>query len=93
MATLEEIVETDSKGRYRFNDTKTKIKACQGHSIPGVEPELTYGEPPKYLYHGTNTEALGKIENSGYVSKMKRHAVHLYKGQLPATEVNGLRTD
>jgi putative RNA 2'-phosphotransferase len=79
MTILEEIVATDNKGRYRFNDTKTQIKACQGHSVPGVEPELTYGEPPKRLYHGTNTEALGKIEHSGHISKMKRHAVHLYE--------------
>lgn len=79
MEMLEEIVATDNKGRYRFNDDKTKIKACQGHSVSGVEPELTYGEPPKYLYHGTNTEALGKIEHSGYISRMKRHAVHLYE--------------
>jgi putative RNA 2'-phosphotransferase len=81
MEKLEEIVATDNKGRYRFNDNKTKIKACQGHSISWVEPELTYGEPPKYLYHGTNTVALQKIEHSGYVSKMKRHAVHLYEDE------------
>jgi putative RNA 2'-phosphotransferase len=81
MCQLEEIVATDNKGRYRFNDTKTKIRACQGHSVPLVTPELTYGKPPKYLYHGTNTTALKKIEHSGYVSKMKRHAVHLYADQ------------
>ena len=78
---LKEIVATDNKGRYRFNETKTKIKACQGHSIPWVEPELEYGEPPKHLYHGTNTESLGKIEHSGYISRMKRHAVHLYEDE------------
>ena len=39
---LEDIVRTDEKGRYRFNDDHTKIKACQGHSIPWVEPELRY---------------------------------------------------
>lgn len=78
MDVLEEIVASDNKGRYRFNEDKTRIKACQGHSVSGVEPELTYGEPPHYLYHGTNTEALGKIEHIGFISKMKRHAVHLY---------------
>lgn len=79
MEILREIVATDNKGRYRFNEDETKIKACQGHSVPGVEPELRYGEPPEYLYHGTNTTALQKIEHSGYISKMKRHAVHLYE--------------
>ena len=52
---LEEIVRTDNKGRYRFNEDKSKIKACQGHSLTWVEPELEYLPPPKYLYHGTTT--------------------------------------
>lgn len=36
---LKELVETDQKGRYRFNQEMTKIKACQGHSISWVMPE------------------------------------------------------
>lgn len=77
---LQEIVEEDflyKKGRYRFKDNGTKIKACQGHSVPGVTPEVEYKEPPEILYHGTTTEALGKIYASGHISKMKRHAVHM----------------
>ena len=31
---LEEIVRTDNKQRYSFNDDKTLIRANQGHSIP-----------------------------------------------------------
>ena len=49
---LEEIVRTDDKQRYSFNDDKTKIRANQGHSIP-ADVELEEGEPPKFLYHGT----------------------------------------
>lgn len=74
---LEEIVAQDSKGRYRFDKNKEKIKACQGHSITWVEPELEYKKPPEYLYHGTNTEALKKILESGAILKMNRHAVHM----------------
>lgn len=74
---LKEIVASDEKGRYRFSGDGKKIKACQGHSIPWVVPELTYGAPPEYLYHGTNTVAYGKILHSGAISKMERHAVHL----------------
>ena len=77
MNELEEIVATDNKGRYVFNENKTKIKACQGHSIPWIEVELAYGEPPEFLYHGTTTKALSQIEHSGVLSKMKRHAVQL----------------
>ena len=74
---LIQIVEEDSKGRYRFNEDKSKIKACQGHSIEWIEPELEYIAPPEYLYHGTTTEALEKIMDSGSISKMSRHAVHM----------------
>ena len=74
---LEQIVAEDDKGRYRFSDDGTRIKACQGHTIEWVEPELTFGPPPRYLYHGTTKQALEGIRASGFISKMKRHAVHL----------------
>lgn len=74
---LERIVAEDEKGRYRFSEDGDRIKACQGHSIPWVEPELTYGPPPAVLYHGTTAEAWEAIRASGYISKMERHAVHM----------------
>ena len=74
---LREIVDTDDKGRYRLSDDGQKIKACQGHSIPWIEPEMEYAEPPLYLYHGTTTAALEKILKSGAITKQKRHAVHM----------------
>lgn len=74
---LENIVSDDKKGRYRFDEEHNNIKCCQGHSIPWVEPELEYCEPPEYLYHGTTTKALEAIEDSGAIKKMKRHAVHM----------------
>ena len=39
MQILEEIVRTDNKQRYSFNEDKTLIRANQGHSIP-VDVEL-----------------------------------------------------
>ena len=33
MGILEEIVRTDEKQRYSFNEDKTKIRANQGHSV------------------------------------------------------------
>ena len=74
---LEQIVADDEKGRYRFSEDGTRIKACQGHSIEWVEPELICCAPPRYLYHGTTSQALDGIRASGFISKMKRHAVHL----------------
>ena len=74
---LEEIVKEDRKGRYRFSEDGTRIKACQGHSLDFVEPELEILAPPEYLYHGTTEEALEKILATGGISKMGRHAVHM----------------
>ena len=45
---LEEIVRTDKKQRYSFNENGTLIRANQGHSIP-VDVELAKLEPPEYL--------------------------------------------
>lgn len=75
---LDEIVASDSKGRYRFSEDGMRIKACQGHSIEWVIPELEYRQPPERLYHGTTVEAWEKIRESGGISRMSRHAVHMH---------------
>ena len=49
---LEEIVRTDEKGRYSFNEDQTLIRANQGHSVP-VDVELEEKIPPDILWHGT----------------------------------------
>ena len=81
---LAEIVRTDNKGRFRYSKDGTKIKACQGHSISWVEPELTLGQPPEYLYHGTTEESWQKIQESGHISRMGRHAVHMQADEAKA---------
>lgn len=81
---LDEIVRTDNKGRFRYSEDRTKIKACQGHSISWVEPELTYGQPPEYLYHGTTEESWQKIQESGAIHRMSRHAVHMQAEETKA---------
>ncbi|MBQ1940820.1 MAG: RNA 2'-phosphotransferase [Selenomonadaceae bacterium] len=52
MAMLEDIVKSDNKQRYSFNDDKTLIRANQGHSI-AVDIDLQPCKPPDILYHGT----------------------------------------
>ncbi len=37
MEILEEIVRTDQKQRYSFNEDKSLIRANQGHSVPGPQ--------------------------------------------------------
>lgn len=77
MDILEEIVATDNKQRYSFNQDKTLIRANQGHSIP-VDVELKEQEPPEYLYHGTAARFLDSIMNEG-LKPMSRLYVHLSK--------------
>lgn len=84
---IKAIVDNDDKGRFRISDDSKRIKACQGHSIPWVEPELEQRTPPKYLYHGTTAEAYCEIERCGAVLKMSRHAVHLHEDELMAWQV------
>lgn len=75
MDILEEIVKTDNKLRYSFNEDKTLIRANQGHSIP-VDVELEKTEPPKYLYHGTGEKYIEAIDEQGIISKSRLY-VHL----------------
>jgi putative RNA 2'-phosphotransferase len=75
MEMLEEIVATDEKGRYSFNEDKTKIRANQGHSL-NVSVEMKEVIPPKHLYHGTATRFLESIKNVG-LTKQSRQFVHL----------------
>lgn len=77
MDALTRLVRDDNKGRYRFSDDGRFIRACQGHTISWVEPVLETGAPPSVLYHGTTEDAWEKIRNSGFISKMSRHAVHM----------------
>lgn len=74
---LEEIVRSDSKQRYSFNDDKTLIRANQGHSIP-VDVELEEKEPPEYLYHGTGEKYVKSINQDGLIPKSRLY-VHLSK--------------
>lgn len=72
---LEEIVRTDEKQRYSFNEDKTLIRANQGHSIP-VNVELEEVEPPEYLYHGTGEKYAEQIDREGLIPKSRLY-VHL----------------
>ena len=75
MATLEEIVRTDEKGRYSFDETHSHIRANQGHSIP-VDVGLPELAPPEILYHGTGEKFMESILAQGLLP-MSRLYVHL----------------
>ena len=85
MDQLEEIVRTDSKQRYSFNEDKTLIRANQGHSIP-VDVELPEKQPPEILYHGTGEKYVPSIDKQGLLPKSRLY-VHLSKDSDTAIKV------
>ena len=85
MVELEEIVRTDDKQRYSFNDDKTLIRANQGHSIP-VDVELEEVYPPEYLYHGTGEKYVSSIDAQGLIPKSRLY-VHLSSDKDTAHKV------
>ena len=85
---LDEIVLTNNKQRYEYNDDETKIRARQGHSID-VDVELNLAIPPDVLYHGTATRFLESINKEGLKSGTRMY-VHLSKDIETAKSV-GIR--
>lgn len=75
MEVLEQIVETDEKQRYSFNENKTLIRANQGHSIP-VDVQLERKQPPAKLWYGTGEKYVESINQKGLLSKTRLY-VHL----------------
>lgn len=73
--SLEEIVRTDDKQRYSFNQDHTLIRANQGHSIP-VDVELEEKRPEGTLYHGTGEKYTASIDSQGLIPKSRLY-VHL----------------
>jgi putative RNA 2'-phosphotransferase len=72
---LEEVVATNDKKRFAFDDTKTRIRANQGHSVE-VDLKLEARTPPDILYHGTAEHFVASILATG-VQKQSRHHAHL----------------
>jgi putative RNA 2'-phosphotransferase len=74
-AQLEHVVAGNDKQRFAFDETGTRIRASQGHSVP---VELGYAEeqPPALLFHGTPERNVGGILAEG-LRAGRRHAVHL----------------
>lgn len=85
MEMLEEIVETDEKQRYSFNDDKSLIRANQGHSIP-VDVELEEKCPPTILFHGTGEKYVMSISEQGLIPKSRLY-VHLSSDYETAVKV------
>ena len=86
---LDHIVAASEKKRFAFDETGTKIRASQGHSVEvelGYEPQV----PPEILYHGTVEKFLPSIRTQGLI-KGERHHVHLSADRPTAIKVGERR--
>jgi putative RNA 2'-phosphotransferase len=74
-AALDAVVASNDKRRFEYDESGTRIRARQGHSI---EVQLGYPDtaPPALLYHGTAGRFLPEIRRAGLLP-MDRHDVHL----------------
>jgi putative RNA 2'-phosphotransferase len=82
---LAEVVRACSKQRFAFDETGTRIRANQGHSVE-IDLQLAPAEPPALLYHGTASRTLAVILRDGLL-KMARHHVHLSAETATAMKV------
>jgi putative RNA 2'-phosphotransferase len=89
LAELQQVVATNDKQRFAFNDSGDLIRANQGHSIE-IDLQLQIQNPPATLYHGTHVKAIAAILASG-LQKMSRHHVHLTTDLHMAFKVGGRR--
>ncbi|WP_299622001.1 RNA 2'-phosphotransferase [uncultured Tenacibaculum sp.] len=87
---LEEVVATNDKKRFSFNEDQTKIRANQGHSLKTIDLKLEAIQPPEYLYHGTVSKFMQSIKEKG-LQKMSRQHVHLSQDLETATKVGSRR--
>jgi putative RNA 2'-phosphotransferase len=82
---LQEVVDRNDKRRFAFDETSTRIRASQGHSVE-IDLELEPVAPPAVLFHGTARARLDAIRAEG-LRKMGRHHVHLSADAETATRV------
>jgi len=85
MELLDEIVETNNKKRYEYNEDKTRIRARQGHSVE-VDVELKEMTPPDVLFHGTAESTVPAIMREGIIKGIRLH-VHLSATEETALNV------
>lgn len=82
---LLEIVELNDKRRFTLSSDGRRIRAAQGHSVE-VDLELPSIIPPDTLYHGTASQSLDAIFETG-LNPGRRRQVHLSPDPETATRV------
>lgn len=93
---IKEIVAFDNKNRFEIVSKQNKlfIRAVQGHSISGINPDLLLVTDPKEIpvvVHGTNFKAYNFIKTMG-LSRMERNHIHFAHGTAEdSTVISGMR--
>ena len=82
---IQQIVNSDDKGRFNLSDDNLRIRALYGHSIK-IYLELKPTAPPFVLYHGTAEKYLQSIMKDGIIPR-KRNYVHLSESKEIANQV------
>ncbi len=88
-ASLDAVVAENNKQRFAYDESGTRIRASQGHSVP-VDLGLLPATPPDVLYHGTVAAVLPAIMADG-LRPMNRHHVHLSATRETAVTVGARR--
>jgi putative RNA 2'-phosphotransferase len=88
-AELDAVVAGNDKQRFAFDESGTRIRASQGHSVP-VALGYRTTIPPDVLFHGTVQRFLPAILAEG-LRPGRRHAVHLSPDLETALAVGGRR--
>lgn len=84
-AQLDEVVAGNDKRRFAFDETRTLIRASQGHTVD-VDLGLPDADPPATLFHGTAERFLPAILREG-LRPRSRHDVHLSSDTETAVRV------
>ena len=84
-AELERVVATNDERRFALDESGTRIRASQGHSVT-VDLGYAAEDPPPVLFHGTAERNLPRIEAEGLLPG-RRHAVHLSPDEVTARAV------
>ncbi len=86
---LVRVVQTSDKQRFALDESGTRIRANQGHSV-AVDLGLITSVPPDQLFHGTPRRNLDAIMREGLLPG-QRHAVHLSPAVATAHRVGARR--
>jgi putative RNA 2'-phosphotransferase len=84
-AELDDVVATNDKRRFALDESGTRIRASQGHSV-AVDLGYAAQSPPPVLFHGTAERNLPVILAEG-LRPGRRHAVHLSPDDVTARRV------